>query len=248
MRTLVIDIETSPHVADVWGLWNQNVGINQLHESSQMICFAAEWAHNNKTLFHSMYAESYHDMVLAVWDLLDEADAVVGWNSDKFDNKRINNEFVIRGITPPSPYKSIDLLKTVKRQFSFPSNKLDYVAGALGHGNKLSTGGHDLWRKCLEFDPRAWKLMEKYNKQDVKLTKALYLDLIPWISGHPNMSLYNGTGDVIESCVNCGSSEVQKRGFYYAETSMYQKYCCTLCGKWFRSTKRVGSTTLRSVS
>lgn len=247
MRTLVIDIETSPNVADVWGLWQQNVSLNQLHESSKTICFAAKWTDSKKVPFHSVYADGYENMTSAMWDLLDEADAVVGWNSVSFDEKTMNNEFLRLKLGPPSPFKSIDLMRAVKRNFRLPSNKLDYVANELGHGNKLSTGGHGLWRKCLEWDPAAWKLMEKYNKQDVRLTEALYFDLLPWISNHPNVGLYNGVNNLLDVCPNCGSSQLQKRGFYTAQTTTYQKFSCTNCGRWSRSTKRVESVQIRGI-
>jgi len=34
MQILLLDIETAPNTAHVWGLWNQNVSLNQLMESS----------------------------------------------------------------------------------------------------------------------------------------------------------------------------------------------------------------------
>ena len=80
----------------------------------------------------------------AAHDLLSEADVVVHYNGDKFDLPHLNREFVESGLGPPAPYASIDLLKTVKRKFRFPSNKLDYVVQKLRLGAKVSTGGYDL--------------------------------------------------------------------------------------------------------
>lgn len=245
MRTLVLDIETSPNVADVWSLWNVNVGLNQLHESSRTICFAAKWTDRNKVMYHSVFHDDYESMVTVAHNLLDEADAVVGWNSTPFDLKTLNNEFVRMGFAPPSSYKSIDLIKTVKKNFRFPSNKLDYVATELGVGSKLSTGGHDLWRKCLEFDPKAWQKMRKYNCQDVLVTEGLYFKLLPWISDHPNVALYDQQEE--QSCPTCGSTSLTKRGFYTAETGRYQRFNCTMCGKWSRSTVRAVSVQTRGI-
>jgi len=60
--------------------------------------------------------------------LMDEADVVCGWNSTTFDHKHIKREFLEAGMLPPSPTKDLDLMRVVKSQFRFPSNKLDYVA------------------------------------------------------------------------------------------------------------------------
>lgn len=245
-KALVLDIETSPNVADVWGLWNQNVGLNQLHASSGTICFAAKWAGEKKTVFSSVYHDDYDTMVQTAHGLFDEADAIVGWNSTAFDIKTFNNEFVRSGMTPPSPFKSIDLCKVVKKNFRFPSNKLDYVATELGVGKKLSTGGHDLWRKCMEWDPKAWKLMRKYNIQDVSVTEGLYFRLLPWISDHPNQLMY-AISDT-DACVTCGSEQIQRRGFYTALTGRYQRFQCSSCGRWFRSNKAEMTVALRGVA
>lgn len=245
MKTLVIDIETSPNVADVWGLFNQNISLNQMHEAGRILCFAAKWTDKRKVLFHSEYADGRLDMLQAAWDLMNEADAVVGWNSQSFDAKWLNAEFFVEGMTEPSPYKHIDLMRTVKAKFRFPSNKLDYVGGIAVNEHKVKHEGHGLWVACMQGDPKAWKRMEKYNKGDVLLTDSLYWRLLPWISNHPNIGLYNPTGE--DQCPNCGEGHLIKRGFYTAETQRYQRYQCTVCAKWSRSTARESSVKVRGI-
>jgi len=56
-RILVLDIETSPNLAWVWGMWDQNVGINQLVESQTVLCFAARWLGEKKVHFHSVHQD-----------------------------------------------------------------------------------------------------------------------------------------------------------------------------------------------
>ena len=41
-KILLLDIEMAPNVAHVWGIWDQNIGINQLQESSYVMCYAAK--------------------------------------------------------------------------------------------------------------------------------------------------------------------------------------------------------------
>jgi uncharacterized protein YprB with RNaseH-like and TPR domain len=94
---------------------------------------------------------------------MEEADVLVGWNSAAFDSKHIKREFIENGYLPPSPYKEMDLMRVVKSQFKFPSNKLDYVAQTLGVGAKVQHSGFDLWVKCMADDKKAWAEMKEYH-------------------------------------------------------------------------------------
>jgi uncharacterized protein YprB with RNaseH-like and TPR domain/predicted RNA-binding Zn-ribbon protein involved in translation (DUF1610 family) len=228
MNILLLDIETTPITAYTWGLWQQNINLNQIIESSQMLCYAAKW-HGKKTMyFDSIFNSSKNEMLKGLHKLLDSADVIVHYNGSSFDIPVINKEFIQSNLLPPSPYKQVDLLKTVRSQFRFPSNKLDYVSQTLGLGNKVSHEGFDLWVKCMEKDPSAWKRMEKYNKQDVNLLEKLYIHLLPWIKNHPNRNLYN-QGHV---CPKCGSYNIRKNGTVTTLSGRYQRYQCLKCGSW----------------
>lgn len=183
MRTLILDIETSPNLADVWGLWDQNIGLPQLRESGHLMCFAAKWYGERKVHFYSDHEHGTVPMLQAAWDLIDEADAIVHFNGRAFDMKWFRTEFVRQGWKRPLGYHEIDLCAIVKREFKFPSNKLQYVAGELLGEYKASTGGHQLWVDCLAGDDKAWARMARYNKQDVVLTERLYDRLRPWCKG-----------------------------------------------------------------
>lgn len=232
MKTLLLDVECTPNLATVWGIWQQNIAINQLHETSRVMCFSAKWVNGKEVRFESEYEQSHIDMVEKLHGLLSEADAVVHYNGNKFDMPVINREFLRYSYSPPAPYKNIDLLEVVKRQFRFVSNKLDHVVQELGIGGKVETGGHELWLKCMDGDPNAWKTMEEYNKHDVILLEALYYRLLPWIHNHPNPTLYTKNEDIV--CPTCGSVHLQKRGTAHGKSFKYQRYQCMNCGAWSR--------------
>ncbi len=109
MKILLLDIETSPNTAHVWGLWQQNVSINQLMESSYVLCYAAKWLDNEEVLFDSVHQSKPKKMLKGIHGLLNEADAVVHYNGTKFDIPTLNKEFLLHSYNPPSPYKQIDL-------------------------------------------------------------------------------------------------------------------------------------------
>lgn len=232
MKRLLIDVEVAPNLATIWGIFNQNIGINQLLETSRVLCYTAQWYGEKQAYFGSEYDMGHEDMINSLHELLDEADAVIHYNGKRYDVPVINREFLKYGLIPPSPYKQIDLMQVVKKNFRFVSNKLDHVCDELGIGRKSSTGGHELWLKCMDGDPKAWKIMEEYNIQDVALLGALYEKLVPWISDHPNMALYVDSDRPV--CPNCGSSHIIKRGVTHTQVQTYQRFHCEECGTWIR--------------
>lgn len=200
------------------------------------MCWSAKWLGSKEILFDSIYVNQPVEMLKQIHHLLDEADAVVHWNGKKFDIPTLNKEFLLYNIAPPAPYKQIDLLTVARNTFKFPSNKLDYVAQALGVGKKTKHIGHELWIGCMNHNAKAWQDMEEYNKQDVILLEKVYYKLLPWIKGHANHSIYAEK----QVCPNCGSDHHHKRGFAYTNSCKYQRYQCLGCGGWFRDTKNIG--------
>lgn len=244
MRLLVIDIETRPNMAYVWGVWNQTIRPAMLIDEKEMISFAAKWLGEEDVEFMSIHHDGKEAMVLRAWELLDEADGVIGYNSKSFDGKHINNEFLFANLMPPSPFRHIDLLQTMRREFKFTSNKLEHVASKLGIGSKVEHEGFALWEKCLAGDDGAWSRMREYNKQDVALTEELYYKLLPWLQQHPSYAAFSGE----RVCVNCGSDKLRPSGYRYTRTGQYKQYQCNACGKWQRDTHRSGSTDLTGTS
>ncbi len=234
MKLLMLDIETSPNTAHIWGLRDQYISPEHLLESSYVLCWAAKWHGKKDIMFSSVHNTQPKYMLRKIHDLISEADAVVHYNGTRFDIPVLNKEFLLQHLAPPAPYKQIDLLRVVRKEFRFPSNKLDYIAQRLGLGKKTAHEGYQLWVKCMNKDPVAWKVMEKYNKQDVVLLEKVYDRLLPWIKSHPNHNLYGGDG-----CPNCGSHRLQKRGFSYTTTGTFQRFQCTNCGSWSKSTKAI---------
>lgn len=232
MKTLLLDIETAPHRVYAWGLWDQNIALNQIEEPGYTICWAAKWYGEKSIDFASIHKDGRVAMLEIIWTLLDDADCVVHYNGTRFDIPTLNQEFVKEGLPPPAPYKQVDLLLTARRRFRLPSNKLSYVSEYLGYGDKVKHKGMDLWRECMQGDDKAWKTMEEYNKRDVELLEKVYGRLLPWVNNHPNVALYDG--DVEHSCPRCGSHNVQRRGLAHTATLTYQRYHCNDCGSWSR--------------
>ena len=249
MKTLVLDLETAPNQAYTWGLFKQTISLGQLKESGSVIGVGVKWHDAPKVWFYSDFHDGHQEMLEKVHALVDEADAIVTYNGVGFDMKWLRREWLLAGFPPPSPWKDIDLLRTVRSQFRFVSAKLANVTSELGLSGKLHHTGFDMWVKCMANDPKAWALMARYCRQDVVTTGELYDRILPWIKGHPHMGLY---GDTVEQnvCSTCGSANVQKRGFAYTALGRFQQYQCMSagCGRWSRGKKLLDSVDLRGTS
>ena len=232
MKVLLLDIETCPNTAYVWGVYQQYVSVKYLIATGYTLCWSAKWLGKREMMYASIEDDGEDEMLRKMYDLLEEADAIVHYNGTKFDIPTLNKEFLVRGWKPPAPYHQIDLFKVVKKNFRFPSYKLEFVALALGIGAKVKHMGLELWIGCMKGDPKCWRTMKRYNKQDVKLLEKLYRALLPWIKTHPNHALYYT--DNRPRCTNCGSAHVQKRGARTTSTQIYDRFQCQKCGTWMR--------------
>lgn len=248
-RILIMDIETSPIEAFVWGIWQQNVAaMTQIMEDWHLLTWSAKWLGQDE-IFHDslhLHKDAYNDdrtndgpMLQRLWDLLDEADMIVAHNGDRFDIPKINARFLLNGMNPPSPYKRIDTLKIMKYSFRMTSNKLDYIVQLLGIGAKVSTGGMQLWIDCRNGDMDAFDRMLKYNDGDILILEELYVKLIPWMRSHPNVGVY--INDDTPMCTGCGSGKMNpardKHGHkktWPTNLAEYDLYLCDNCGRYAR--------------
>ena len=224
-KILILDIETKPAVAYVWRAYDENISPEQIIDNGGLLCFAAKWLGSKKTIFYSEWTHDRKVMLEAIRDLLDEAEAVVTYNGDKFDLPKLYGEFVMSEIRPPAPVTSIDVLKAVKK-FGLFMNRLAFVGPLMRIGSKLKHEGFSLWSDVLDGDEKARKKMQKYNIQDIVILERLYLRIRPYIRNHPHV------GKTKHECGACGSNHVQSRGFRRTKYFRVQRIQCQDCGSW----------------
>lgn len=245
-KVLIFDIETAPMEAYVWGLFNQNIGLEQVTQHTTVLSWSAKWLHApaNEVMYRDQRnAKNVRDdkeLMESIRSLLDEADIVITQNGERFDVPKLNYRFAVHGIKPPSSFKHIDTLKVAKKVFYFDSNKLQHMTSLfckkylkLDHG-KFS--GFKLWKECLAGNKEAWKEMEKYNKYDVLSLEELYVDhLAPW---DQTLNFASFTEDLTFRC-NCGSDSFTHNGFIRTKKSKFKRFVCNHCGKEHRESKNL---------
>lgn len=235
-KVLLIDIETSPNIAYVWGAWKQNVGSNQWIEKTHIMSFAAKWLDEEEVMYEENRTSNDKKIIREIYNLLDEADVVVAHNGDGFDLPTILGRGVAHSYVPPSPYHVVDTLKIAKRRFRFPQNSLAFLCEHLNLPRKLDHKkypGFKLWLGCLRGEDEAWEEMKEYNIHDVISLEALYKLFLPYINNHPNIARPDEDGEVC--CPKCGGDDVQWRGYYHTKAGLsYHKFQCMDCGGWGR--------------
>jgi hypothetical protein len=239
-RCLIYDLETSYMITKTWGVYDQNVigaGKGVITET-KILCFAYKWLGDKKTYVVAQpdfkgYKPGINDdthVVKKLWELFNEAEIVMGHNSKSFDDKISLARMIYHKLPPVSPFQQIDTKQMAKSRFKFTTNKLADIADYFGVEAKGDPGGMSTWDGCIAGDPKAWKRMCKYNKQDVIVTEQIYTRMLGWANNHPNMANITGRPD---ACPKCGvEGFLWAQGIRYTKTGQYRRWQCKSCGSY----------------
>lgn len=244
-KILVYDLEVSPTLAWTYGHYKTNV--IKVEQNPSIMSISWSWygdidelgepivQHANMaTIPRKRGTSGPKALVMLIKELFDEADIVVAHNANRFDNKVATASFIKYQLSPPSPYKTVDTLTVARSVGRFGSNSLDALCVLFGIGSKSGIKHSDIWYQCLKGDPKAWRLLEDYNNQDVVMLYRLYERLRPYVKNHPNIG---DIGQIDGVCPKCGSANLQKRGFNTRRNGEVQRYQCKGCGGWTNEAK-----------
>lgn len=245
MKVLLVDIETAPNKAYMWGMWQELRSTDFIVNDWFIMCWCAKWLGEKKMHSASVHKSSTYktnpeddkEVLMKIHKLLDEADIVIAHNGVKFDCKKIKTRFILNGIKPPSPYRVIDTLTAARSTFAFTSNRLDDLGKFLNVGKKMKTGGFKLWKDCLDGVESAWEKMVSYCAKDVVLLEKVYLKIRPYLKQHPNSGVYLDHDRA--TCPTCSSEKIWYSGYAYTQGGKYRRFQCTSCGKWARETNNL---------
>jgi hypothetical protein len=244
-RILLFDIETAPMEVFVWSLRQHGwISPESIQKDWSILTWSAKWLFEDQIYSARVNADDAearedYSIMPPLWDLLDEADIIVAHNGARFDVRKANARFVLNGLSPPLPYKIVDTLRITKRQFDFSSYKLDYVNQLFGIDQKTHPG-YDTWKRAVKKSVLGGDVAEQnlekmrvYCDNDVRILEELYMQIRPWIKGHPNMGLYIDTDG--NACTNCGNTDLDWAGKYYTPAGRFLSFRCKVCGAVGRS-------------
>lgn len=240
-KVLTIDIERLPGTAYVWEPKTRYVAPRNFVEWPSLLCFAARWYGKKTPIFEAAWTDRER-MVKRAWELYDEADVVITYNGIRFDNKHLRSEWLEAGMSPPRPWKDLDLFQQVKR-FGFESKSLDSVSRRLGRPGKELHYDINLAFAAMRGDKDAQRLMRTYNIGDIELTEWLADRLRGWMHNHP----ITGSGDE-PTCNQCESTDLTKQPTKYRAVVIdYVLYRCDNCGANVRGAWHSRSAVVRGV-
>jgi uncharacterized protein YprB with RNaseH-like and TPR domain len=238
-RILTFDIETKPLKVYTFGLFDQNIGLNQIIEDWSVMAWAAKWKHKDDIIYQdlSSHTDYTNDEILiyGIWELLNECDVVITQNGMRFDVPKLNAKFTKYKLGPPKPYRHIDTYR-IKKKLGLTSKKLAYSTEYFNERiKKLEHSkfpGFSLWSECLKGNMEAWKEMKEYNIHDVLALEELYFDtLIQW-DDTINFGVYSG---VPNCCPNCGNTELEEKDYVFTKTGMFASFQCQKCKRFCSS-------------
>lgn len=234
-KILLFDIETSYNIGWFWSSGRTNfVTPEQILQERQIICISYMWLTDRKpkTLTWSRTPGPGRDKKLLekFSEIFEEADSVVGHNSNRYDIPMVKGRLLFHGLDPLPPTHQVDTLMEARRLFRLNSNKLDYIDKFIGGEGKKGCG-IDAWHAIIQNNcPDAMKDMVKYCEQDVLVLKNVYQKI--W--SHTARTRI-GASQIVEgrAICKCGSTDVQYRGKYTTGGGYsYRRFKCKECGKW----------------
>ena len=240
-KRLFFDIETSPNIGFFWSAgYKLNVPYSNIIKERAIICICYKWAGEDKV--YSLTWDNNQDdkkMLEKFIEVANDATELVGHNGDKFDLPWIKTRCIFHHIPVFPTYTTIDTLKHARSKFRFNSNRLDYIAQYLNVGEKLETGGFDLWKNIvLNKDKESLEKMVTYCKNDVGILEKVYDRLSNYVVHKTHYGALNN-GEKY-SCPECGSEDLrfsQKR--YTATGTARVQLQCNECHKYHTVSSRV---------
>jgi transposase-like protein len=230
-KILLMDIETSLYHVSTWGTYKQYIQHYQITKHQYILSWSAKWLFDKNVQGQVVTPEESLErndkrIVKSIWNLLDQADIIIGHNVERFDLRKLNWRFISLELSPPTPYKIVDTLKVARKEFFAPSYKQDFLTKYFKLQNKLDTE-FQLWKECENGNIESLNKMLDYNKHDVIGLEQLYLKLRPYIKNHPNLGVLLDE----DVCPNCGSYDlVEEIGKYYFTTAnKFPVYRCANC-------------------
>jgi hypothetical protein len=242
-RILVLDVErldgiTQQHYWDRGDLKNRYVHYESVIRQPRTTIFCAKWYGEPDVIRLTEWDKGGRRIFLRrIHKLMSEADILVGHYIDNADVPWLKGDLHIEaGLPPLPPFKTVDTLKVLRREFKSgaPFKSLDAFTQIVGIPSK--TDHYDrlaMERAVTEKSVEDRERLVDYCAGDVVATQWLYDWLRPHIKNHP--ALFVDGEHAMNVCNRCGSADTlpcSRR--YVANVLTYTMLKCAECKSYRR--------------
>jgi hypothetical protein len=241
-RILILDVERLPGITkqywwDRGDLKNRYIHYETIERQPRTTIACAKWYDSDELIELAEWDKGGRKRFLReVHRLLEAADIVVGHNVDQADIPWLLGDLHIEGGLPPlPPFKTVDTLKVLRRQFKSgaPFKSLDAFCQIVGIPAK--TDKYD--REAMERAVTGKSVEDRhrlvsYCSGDVVATQGLFDYLRPHIKNHP--ALFVDGKNKLTVCNRCGHDTEPTPRRYVATVLTYSMRKCVHCGAYSR--------------
>ena len=212
-KILIYDIETSRVSAKLFWTGKTYINYKQIRGEPTIISISWRWL-GDAEVHHLKWDMKTHDdkeLMEKFLDVYNQADMVVGYNNNNFDDRWINSRAMKYNLFVNVYVKSFDIIKQSKRLFRLLSYSMDYLAKFMGVTLKQSHEGIIMWDMIEDGTPEQQEeyiaKMIEYNIGDIVTTEEIFLKLRKYMGHKINVSTHEG-GEKY-GCPHCGGLNVE---------------------------------------
>jgi hypothetical protein len=241
-RILILDVErldgiSEQHWWDRGDLKNRYIHYETVIRQPRTTIVCAKWYDRPDVIQLAEWDRGGRKAFLRnVHRLMSQADVIVGHHVDGADVPWLLGDLHIEaGLPPLPPFKTVDTLKVLRRQFKSgaPFKSLDAFCQIAGIPSKTDEYDRNrMERAVTEKSVEDRERLVAYCTGDVLATQGLFDFLRPHIKNHP--ALFIDGKDKYTSCHRCGHDTEPTAKRYVANVMTYSMRKCVACGGYSR--------------
>lgn len=240
-KILILDVERLPGITEQYwwdrgDLKSRYVHYETVKRQPRTTIVCAKWYFDDQVIQLAEWDKGGRKKFLRnVHNLMSKADIIVGHNLDNADIPWLKGDLHVEaGLPPLPPFKTVDTLKVLRREFKSgaPFKSLDAFCQIAGIPAKSDRYDRNAMERAVEGSVEDRERLTAYCCGDVIATQGLLDFLRPHIKNHP--ALFVDGKDKTTVCHRCGhdTEPVPKR--YVANVMTYSMRRCTNCGGYSR--------------
>ena len=237
-RILILDVERLPGISrqywfDRGDLKNRYVHYETVERQPRTTIVCAKWYDRPDVIQLAEWDTGGRKRFLrTVHALMAQADIIVGHFITGADLPWLANDLHVEaGLPPLPPFKTVDTLKVIRKQFGpgAPFKSLDAFCQVAGLPSKSDRYDREAMERAVsEKSVEDRERLVAYCVGDVLATQGLYDYLRPYITNHP--ALFVDGKDRMTVCHRCGHDTEPIARRYVANVLTYSMRKCVSCG------------------